>query len=192
MPIVDGLTATKMMRSFEKTNPTSGLSPRAALNGRVPIIAVSASLVEKERQTYVNAGFDAWILKPISFPRLNELMNGIVNVPVREKSLYSPGHWERGGWFERADPKRRSVYTKPDGHDGTTEESGTADTNDREESEAGGSTDAIDTAQLKSFSAPQLGKRGFPPVPEQQQGSEQSIMPIEQVMTPEPINEEQS
>jgi len=192
MPIVDGLTATKMMRSFEKTNPTSGLSPRAALNGRVPIIAVSASLVEKERQTYVNAGFDAWILKPISFPRLNVLMSSIVNVPVREKNLYSPGHWERGGWFERADLRRRSVYTKPDEHNVTSGENGAADTKEGEEKKADGGMESVNTAQLKSFSAPQLGKRGFPPVPEQQQGSEQSIMPIEQVMTPEPINEGQS
>jgi len=78
MPIVDGLTSTKMIRDIESQKPPSCLSPRARFNGRVPIIAVSASLIERERQTYIGAGFDAWILKPISFERLNELMTGIV------------------------------------------------------------------------------------------------------------------
>jgi CheY-like chemotaxis protein len=106
MPIVDGLTSTKMIREFEQSqyNLVSHLSPRAALNGRVPIIAVSASLIEKERQTYINAGFDAWILKPISFSRLTELMTGIVDGKVREEAFYKPGEWEKGGWFELPKP----------------------------------------------------------------------------------------
>jgi CheY-like chemotaxis protein len=112
MPIVDGLTSTKMIRSHEKTTPSHSLSKRAALNSRVPIIAVSASLIEKERQTYIDAGFDAWILKPISFHRLNELMNGIVDKDVRESALYQPGKWEQGGWFDMPTPTPSS-NTKP-------------------------------------------------------------------------------
>lgn len=113
MPIVDGLTSTKMIRSFEKTHPGSILSTRASSNGRIPIIAVSASLVEKERQTYIDAGFDAWILKPISFARLSELMIGIVDASVREKVLYEPGQWERGGWFHRGRATLQGVKTEP-------------------------------------------------------------------------------
>jgi CheY-like chemotaxis protein len=105
MPIVDGLTSTKMIRKLEKSKTVKCLSTLAALNGRVPVIAVSASLVEKERQTYIDAGFDAWILKPISFSRLNELMNGIVNREIREAALYKPGEWEKGGWFSLPDPE---------------------------------------------------------------------------------------
>jgi CheY-like chemotaxis protein len=108
MPIVDGLTSTKMIRSHEKTTPSHKLSKRAALNSRVPIIAVSASLIEKDKQTYIDAGFDAWILKPISFLRLNELMNGIVDIKVRESSLYQPGKWEHGGWFDMPTSNRSS------------------------------------------------------------------------------------
>lgn len=100
MPIVDGLTSTKMIRSFEKSHPTHTLSTRASLNGRVPIIAVSASLVEREKQTYINAGFDGWILKPISFHRLAEIMKGIVDKQTRRDNLYKPGGWEHGGWFD--------------------------------------------------------------------------------------------
>lgn len=95
MPIVDGLTSTKLIRSFEKSHPNH-LSQRASLNGRVPIIAVSASLIEKEIQTYLDAGFDGWILKPIDFKRLSVLLEGIVEQETRENCLYRPGEWEKG------------------------------------------------------------------------------------------------
>jgi len=102
MPIVDGLTSTKMIRAFEKSHPVpvSSLSRRAALNGRIPIIAVSASLVERNIQDYVDAGFDAWILKPIAFERLTQLMAAIVDPKMKQDCLYEPGQWERGGWFD--------------------------------------------------------------------------------------------
>lgn len=116
MPIVDGLTSTKMIRSFEKSHPSDILSPRAAVNGRIPIIAVSASLEESKRQSYIDTGFDAWILKPISFPRLQELMVGIVDPRIREKLLYKPREWEKGGWFERAHPDVYQAQTKPSGN----------------------------------------------------------------------------
>ncbi|KAL8630044.1 hypothetical protein Q9189_004239 [Teloschistes chrysophthalmus] len=99
MPIVDGLTSTKMIRSFEKSHPEGPISSRAALNGRIPIFAVSASLLEREREKYVNAGFDGWILKPIDFQRLGVLLRGIVEEQTRESCLYRPGQWEHGGWF---------------------------------------------------------------------------------------------
>jgi CheY-like chemotaxis protein len=114
MPIVDGLTSTKMIRSFEKTKPTSILSIRASRNGRVPVIAVSASLVEKERRNYIEAGFDGWILKPISFPRLSELLLGIVDEKVRKEALYKPGNWEHGGWFHLGGIDAFTAVTIPD------------------------------------------------------------------------------
>jgi hypothetical protein len=101
MPIVDGLSSTKMIRSYERTHHGDILSPRANANGRVPILAVSASLIERERQTYIDAGFDGWILKPIDFNRVNTLLNGIVDEETRKTCLYQPGQWERGGFFER-------------------------------------------------------------------------------------------
>lgn len=99
MPIVNGLTSTKMIRSHAKTHPQTRLSPRAALNGRIPIFAVSASLIEREREQYIDGGFDGWILKPIDFPRLSVLLRGIVDEKIRDSCLYKPGHWEKGGWF---------------------------------------------------------------------------------------------
>ena len=103
-----------MIRSYEKIHPNI-LSPRAAGCGRLPIIAVSASLLEKSRQTYIDAGFDAWILKPISFPRLTELMVAIVDPAVRTKCLYVPGQWERGGWFHDGWKTPEEASTVPSG-----------------------------------------------------------------------------
>ena len=112
MPIVDGLTSTKMIRSFEKTH-TDILSVRAKHCGRIPIIAVSASLLEKNKQMYIDAGFDAWILKPISFARLSELMAAIVKPDLRKDCLYKPGEWERGGWFHLGEKSPAEVNTAP-------------------------------------------------------------------------------
>lgn len=112
MPIVDGLSATKVIRSFEKTHP-GHLSKRASLNGRIPIIAVSASLLEKEIQTYLDAGFDGWILKPIDFSRLGVLFEGIVVQETRDSCLYKAGAWEKGGWFVKHQPDIFSASTAP-------------------------------------------------------------------------------
>lgn len=113
MPSVDGLTSTKMIRSHEAVCSKSILSPRAALNGRAPIFAVSASLVERDRDVYVQAGFDGWILKPVDFKRLAELMEGIVLNETRDKCLYVPGEWEQGGWFSARDGKDGRASTWP-------------------------------------------------------------------------------
>ncbi|TQN69266.1 Cyanobacterial phytochrome B [Colletotrichum shisoi] len=94
MPIVDGLTTSH--------------------NGRTPIFAVSASLIERERDKYMDAGFDGWILKPIDFKRLNTLLLGIVEDDVRATCLYAPGKWEYGGWFNIRETKDM------DGSDETT------------------------------------------------------------------------
>ncbi|KAM0499614.1 hypothetical protein ACHAPB_005941 [Verticillium nonalfalfae] len=83
MPIVDGLTSTKMIRSFEQSHENCRHSALAAHNGRVPIFAVSASLIEREKKTYADAGFDGWILKPVDFKRLHTLLLGIVDDNVR-------------------------------------------------------------------------------------------------------------
>ncbi|KAI9666943.1 MAG: Light-sensor Protein kinase [Alyxoria varia] len=113
MPIVDGLTSTKMIRSYEKSHPSTVLSARASLNGRVPIIAVSATLEERNKQVYVDAGFDGWILKPINFNRLSELIRGIVEPETRRACVYKEGQWEKGGWFREWQPDLFSAATAP-------------------------------------------------------------------------------
>lgn len=101
MPIVDGLTSTKMIREFERSEEHHKLSAAASSHGRIPIFAVSASLVEREKDTYIQAGFDGWVLKPIDFKRLETLLLGISDDKTRHEALYVISHWERGGWFRK-------------------------------------------------------------------------------------------
>ncbi|KAL1875889.1 hypothetical protein Daus18300_003080 [Diaporthe australafricana] len=48
-----------------------------------------------------DAGFDAWILKPIDFKRLEALLFGIIDDKTRNDAVYVAGQWERGGWFRK-------------------------------------------------------------------------------------------
>ena len=123
MPIVDGFSSTKMIRSFEKTKSGACLSRRAVNNGRIPIFAVSASLVEREKDKYIDSGFDGWILKPVDFKRVDLLLKGIVDEPTRTSCIYEPGKWEQGGWFF-AKKDQKSMYevvTSPSGEKPTAE-----------------------------------------------------------------------
>lgn len=95
MPIVDGLSATKMIREHEQEMASSGLPET-----RVPIFAVSASLLEKDCEMYVRSGFDGWVTKPIDFHRVNLLLGGVRIKWMRNECVYRPGIWEQGGWFK--------------------------------------------------------------------------------------------
>lgn len=101
MPIVDGIGATKMIREFEETAKSAATDPGGT--SRIPIFAVSASLMEKDRQAYIDSGFDGWILKPIDFKRVSHLLAGVCEKEARDDCIYEPGMWEKGGWFEKRD-----------------------------------------------------------------------------------------
>lgn len=90
-----------MIREIEQTGEHQELSLIARRHGRIPIFAVSASLLEREKETYMNAGFDGWILKPIDFKRLETLLFGIIDDKTRNDAVYVAGEWERGGWFRK-------------------------------------------------------------------------------------------
>lgn len=102
MPVVDGVTSTKMVRQFESVHPN--ITTTAKAHGRVPIFAVSASLVEQKMDSYIDTGFDGWIMKPIDFKRLNLILSGIQQESSRIETTYQPNAWEKGGWFVRQDP----------------------------------------------------------------------------------------
>lgn len=71
-----------------------------ALNGRIPIFAVSASLAESQREEMIDFGMDGWILKPIDYKRMNVLIRGITDLQQRKADLYETGcEWEAGGWL---------------------------------------------------------------------------------------------
>ncbi|KAL1970033.1 hypothetical protein VTN77DRAFT_6438 [Rasamsonia byssochlamydoides] len=101
MPIVDGMSSAKMIREFESSSAGSTLSEKVKAYGRIPIFAVSASLVEKDMQKYIDNGFDGWIMKPIDFQRVNLILSGLQEEEARINTTYKPGMREIGGWFER-------------------------------------------------------------------------------------------
>lgn len=180
MPIVDGLTSTKMIRSYEKSHPDSKFSPRALSNGRVPIFAVSASLVERERQTYINAGFDGWILKPIDFKRLNIILQGIVDDKIRNSCLYQPGEWERGGWFHRRQsPSALHVRTNPSSEKPASENRDNRDKSSSHGSSESGSITPTETQRPlihdERLDVPKAIKESYFPQVEERTGDENAV-----------------
>lgn len=107
MPICDGLEATRRIREFEKQRAEVDTSlPRShRINRGVPILAVSASLHERQRAEITEAGMDGWILKPVDFARLSSLMIGAIDPKLRSGQVYKPGMWEKGGYL--GVPKRK-------------------------------------------------------------------------------------
>lgn len=99
MPLVDGIEATRLIRAYEREH-SPPLSEKVKSYGRIPIIAVSASLSEPSMSDYIESGFDSWILKPIDFQRLQELITGIQDEDIRRSLLYGRSPWNRGGYFK--------------------------------------------------------------------------------------------
>ncbi|KAI8456842.1 hypothetical protein BY996DRAFT_4579091 [Phakopsora pachyrhizi] len=117
MPICDGMEATRRIRDFEKRIEIK--LPRSHISNRgVPIIAVSASLHEKQRGEIQEAGMDGWILKPVDFNRLSTLMISAVDLSLRAEEVYKPGTWDKGGWlgmprrYSKSGGKKRSPTKK--------------------------------------------------------------------------------
>ncbi|KAI3484944.1 hypothetical protein L1887_51834 [Cichorium endivia] len=112
MPICNGQEACIRIRELEKKWASGGeQADRPAsqvLNGRVPILAVSATLVQSMRQEMVEIGMDGWLLKPIDFARLGALLKGLLHPEDRLANHWKQGYvWEKGGWL--SEPAQRSV-----------------------------------------------------------------------------------
>ncbi|KAJ5291993.1 CheY-like superfamily [Penicillium angulare] len=88
MPILNGMAATKAIRDIEFQRSDS----------RIPILAVSASLLERDETSYIDTGFDGWVMKPIDFARLKILLNGVRD-PEARRGPDGDRDWEKGGWF---------------------------------------------------------------------------------------------
>jgi CheY-like chemotaxis protein len=101
MPILDGIEASKLIREYEQSALARiAANEKLAAYGRIPIVAVSASLSEQRVREYIDAGFDGWILKPIDFKRLEALLTAVRDEQTRGVLLYGIVRWEKGGWFK--------------------------------------------------------------------------------------------
>lgn len=99
MPICDGYTATRRIREIEQKAGLTETERHPAMSDEVPIFAVSASLHEHQKPQLLECGFSGFILKPVDFARLGELMRGALNADSRVRTQYQPGRWEKGGWL---------------------------------------------------------------------------------------------
>ena len=113
MPILNGFEATQRIRQLEATKlPKTDRLTHLLNGGRIPIFAVSASLVERQRGELEQIGIDGWFLKPIDFGRLHTILSGVTDPVQRSRDEYRVGaSWEIGGWLLRTSPPPRSVPT---------------------------------------------------------------------------------
>jgi CheY-like chemotaxis protein len=111
MPILNGFEATQRIRQLEATRFPKSDRLAHLLNGvRIPIFAVSASLLERQRGELEQIGIDGWFLKPIDFGRLSTILRGVTDPVQRLRDEYrAGGSWEIGGWLLQPSPPPLSV-----------------------------------------------------------------------------------
>ncbi len=68
MPIMDGLEATRSIRAREQAARADGPAPH------IPIIAMTAHVLEGERERCFDAGMDDFLSKPFTVPQLEETL----------------------------------------------------------------------------------------------------------------------
>lgn len=90
MPVMDGYAMTREIRRRES----------AAQVGRVPIIALSASLRPAEIQRCIAAGMDDWRVKPLTFEQLHEVLESWL--PDSEAAARNTRRQSTASWPTRA------------------------------------------------------------------------------------------
>ncbi|KAM0791077.1 hypothetical protein ACM66B_004368 [Microbotryomycetes sp. NB124-2] len=101
MPILDGIEATRQIRHRETMIACSD-SPSTRMNGRLPVLAVSAHVEQGWKDVLMTSGFDGHADKPVDVSRLRTLLAGVLDPKVRHETLHHPGKWREGGWFHDA------------------------------------------------------------------------------------------
>ena len=87
MPEMDGMTAAQKIRDHEKENSKK----------RTPIIALSARALSSERDEFIKAGADHFIVKPVSFETLSDGLSRFVRHDLNSK-IIKP---ENGAFFAK-------------------------------------------------------------------------------------------
>ncbi|KAK4046239.1 hypothetical protein OIV83_006218 [Microbotryomycetes sp. JL201] len=103
MPVMDGLEAIRHIRHRETMMAYSD-SPSKHMNGRLPVLAVSAHVEQGWKDVLMKNGFDGHADKPVDVGRLRVILAGVLDAQIRHDNLHrrvglSPGKWREGGWF---------------------------------------------------------------------------------------------
>ncbi len=77
MPVMDGPTATGLIRTRERTEGRA----------RTPIVALTANAMPHQIAEYLQAGMDAFVAKPIEAERLYEALQTAVDGPANAKTV---------------------------------------------------------------------------------------------------------
>ena len=77
MPVVDGHTASKLIREWRSSQ---GFEP-------IPVIAMTASVMESDRKAAMSAGMDGFCTKPVEFSKLCEEIVRVLQIPVSWREL---------------------------------------------------------------------------------------------------------
>ncbi|MCI5142724.1 MAG: response regulator [Candidatus Electrothrix sp. ATG1] len=94
MPVMDGLTATRIIRQAEKGEPLkevgeglAGQLSQRLQGGHVPILAMTASAMTEDRERYLQAGMDDYLSKPFKIDEVGLALQKISSSPeVPKKS----------------------------------------------------------------------------------------------------------
>ena len=64
MPVMDGLTALKLIREYEKE-----------IQRYTPIVALTANTINGDREKYIDEGMDNYLSKPLERNQLISILN---------------------------------------------------------------------------------------------------------------------
>lgn len=81
MPVLDGYSATEKIRNLEQSSLK-----------HVPIVALTASAIQGDREKCIAAGMDEYISKPTNQQKLDEIINQFMNVEI-DYSLEKINGW---------------------------------------------------------------------------------------------------
>lgn len=72
MPVIDGFELTKRIREMEQDESSKQTSVRESR--RLPIVALTAHALDRDRKACLQAGFDSWLPKPIDRNQLFQVL----------------------------------------------------------------------------------------------------------------------
>ncbi|MDP3637972.1 MAG: response regulator, partial [Azonexus sp.] len=91
MPVMDGLEATRLIRDWEK---------RSARPQAIPIVALTASVFDRDRSRCLAAGMSDFLSKPLNFGELNAMLKRFL--PAIEAFPLSAEPAATGGFIDSA------------------------------------------------------------------------------------------